>query len=439
MFIGSIDTNLRAIVNEMAYRWKGRKVYVGCSGNATVERIVWPHSPAELHGNDVSLYSCALGKHLAGEEVSVIVKDPEWDWLGDYLLPGIDTIATLLLCGEMFKYSGREELFHRRMVKAFIKDWKRMWAATREKVKAATDGVRLTSFFAGDVLEFCEKAPQDSVFISFPPTYENGYERLYRKLDSTFEWEPPSYSVFTEERYIQLFETMRTKEEWVTLRDHPVPELEVYLRGRVQTTPRAKPVYVYAGGGAARVVVPHQKVEPLPVKRLEGEMKGDLRLMRITAPQMNGLRSKYLSPKIAPATAAQNFAVLVGEEVIGAFSFTSPTLLGGFCDTYMMTDLAISPTIYRKLSKLVLAASLSKEAKALCEMQQNGRVRTVGTTAFTERASSQKYRGLYEKYSQKEGSINFIANAGRWTLKEGFEWWQRHHSQLKAMDEEAAE
>jgi Phage DNA Adenine Methylase-like domain 1 len=71
MFIGAINENLRAVVAEIAHRWKGAKVYVGCTGNATVERIVSQFGPAELHGNDVSLYSCVLGSHLAGIKVEV--------------------------------------------------------------------------------------------------------------------------------------------------------------------------------------------------------------------------------------------------------------------------------------------------------------------------------------------------------------------------------
>ena len=31
---------------------------------------------------------------------------------------------------------------------------------------------------------------------AFPPTYKNGYERLYRFVDDSTEWERPSYDIW---------------------------------------------------------------------------------------------------------------------------------------------------------------------------------------------------------------------------------------------------
>ena len=39
-FVGAINADLRAVLAELAPRWRDRKVYVGCSGNFTVERIL---------------------------------------------------------------------------------------------------------------------------------------------------------------------------------------------------------------------------------------------------------------------------------------------------------------------------------------------------------------------------------------------------------------
>jgi hypothetical protein len=432
MFIGAINENLRAVVAEIAHRWKGANVYVGCTGNATVERIVSQFAPSELHGNDVSLYSCVLGSHLAGNDIEVRVQRPDWEWLTQYLTGGVGTIATLLLCMEMFQSADRQEVYHLRMIKAYQKQWPDLMQKTIEKVTAALDGIVLKSFFAGDVVDFCAMAPEDCVFACFPPTYNKGYERLYKKVDEIFAWDQPSYAMFDDNRYIELIETMKTKREWLTMRDCVVPELEGHLRCKMQTSALSRPVYVYSGGNAAaRVVGPVQKIEPVLVNRLTAIASGALKIAPITSPQMNGLRSQYLAPTIKPAAAQQNFAVLVGE-VAGAFSFTPPPAYGSFCDVYMMTDLAIRPSIYKRLSKLVLAACLSTEARALCEMQQNRRIESIGTTAFTNKPVSQKYRGLFKLHLRKEGMLNYIAAPGRWSLEEGFEFWKKNHGQTKS-------
>ncbi len=66
MFIGSINRYMRAAVEAAAQGWRGRPVYVACSGNFTVERILACHGVGAIHSNDVSIYSCAPGRHLAG-------------------------------------------------------------------------------------------------------------------------------------------------------------------------------------------------------------------------------------------------------------------------------------------------------------------------------------------------------------------------------------
>jgi hypothetical protein len=88
-----------------------------------------------------------------------------------------------------------------------------------------------------------------------------------------------------------------------------------------------------------------------------------------------------------------------------------------------MTDFAIRPSIYPRLSKLILTCMLSHEAKALMEQAVGKRVLNVGTTAFTDNSTSMKYRGLLEVYNRKEGAVNYIGKTGRWTLAKGLEQW----------------
>ena len=106
MFIGSINRYMRCVLESAAGQWKGLPVYVACSGNFTVERILAGCGVAEIHSNDVSIYSCALGWHLANTPRRFVIKAQDYSWLGPYLDPGPATIATLLLAGEMLKVGG---------------------------------------------------------------------------------------------------------------------------------------------------------------------------------------------------------------------------------------------------------------------------------------------------------------------------------------------
>ena len=671
MFIGSINQDLRAILNEMAPNWTDRPVYVGCSGNFTVERILAKAGVKEIHGNDVSLYSCALGWYLTGRNTGVNIKVPEYNWLAKYMTNGIGVIATLMLCGEMFKYVDRPEPFHRRMFKAYKDRFDGMHSETAKKVAKALEEVRLESFYAGDVINFMLDAPQDCVAVSFPPTYclaphhriltadlrwvpcgnlkegdrilafdempkdgnrcrrwrfatvtrsqpeqkecvrvilENGdyivcttdhpwlsnrhknygpcvlkplstwdtatsydagwlagifdgegslslanrakpghevlamnfiqklgavadrasellkgsgldfsirqrpggtlafeihggvpsvmrtlgtlrpvrllekwlqleierlsvrtqqqarikvlavetvgiqevqsiststgtyvgegylmhntggYERIYKKFDEVFEWERPDYVIFDDQRF-ELFTTILTsKKTWVTLRDKPVERFKDNLRGVVQTGLRSKPVYIYAGEGKTRLTQARQKTEPVNIKRLEGEITGPLSLIKLTIGQMNTLRSEYLATGIVPAAPQISLGVVAGDRLIGATGF-SAAKYGDINDVYMMSDFAVPQKVYKRLSKLVLIAAASKEVQAILQQAFNRKVKDIYTTAFTDKAVSMKYRGIFEVYNRKDGFINYVSEAGRWTLAEGLETWKKKHSQ----------
>ena len=428
MFIGAINSQLRSILAGFR-EFQDRPVYVGCSGNFTVERVLASKGVKELHSNDVSLYSCAVGSYLVGHPIDIGIADDELSWMGRYLEPGPPAIATLLLCSEMLKHYQRLEPYHRRMWKAYRDSFDSMHEGTLAKVEKALDGLSISSFWAGDVVEFVAQAPEAAVVVCFPPTYKGGYERLYKVMDSVFAWDAPAYATFDEDRFVELAEMVKARPVWMTLRDQPEPVLDGYLTGVVQTGLRSKPVYVYSSEHDTTLAMPRQTIEAIPLPRLEDEVDGGLSLVRMSQGQLNQLRSEYLSLAITPSSAQVSVGVKVGDHLIGALAFSRSNFFGEWCDAYMLTDLAVRPTIYRRLAKLVLAAALSTEMKAVLEQSLNMPVASLGTTAFTDRPVSMKYRGLFDLYSKKEGALNYQAHAGRWNLAEGFEWWRKNHSQ----------
>jgi hypothetical protein len=422
MFTGAINADLRSIVGEWGRKWAGRDVYVPCSGNFTIERILRSVGVDRLHGNDVSLYSCVVGGHLSGKEVSVHVKDERYSWIEDYLSPGIDTISALLLCTKYFQFVERSAVYYRRMSEAYEREWERLHKATVERVSNALEGHCLESFFAGDAFDFLESVPENGVVISFPPTYAGGYERLYKKIDSVFEWESPKYVVFDGQRFNDFVERVMGRESWMISRDEEIPGMEEFLAGRVQTGQRSKAVFVYAGDkGSPRLSLPRQKIEPFPCRRLSGDIAGPMTLAEMTQGQFNMIRSEYLSVKIIPSSAKVRLAVLCGGVLVGCMAFDRESFYPS--GAYMMTDFAIRPTKYKRLSKLVLAAAISSETREYLEQSFGCRIDRIVTTAFTDNAVSMKYRGLFDVMNRKEGLVNYVAPAAKWSLGEGFSWW----------------
>lgn len=439
MFTGAINQDSRAILYEMAKEWKDKTIYVGCSGNFTIERVLNKAGITDIHSNDISLYSSVLGHIAIGSELEVVIKDPDYLWLEEYMKTPTELVATLLICMQMFQSEGRQEAYHKRMYNEYMRTFDRLHKETVERIGPELDDIESRSYFAGDVIKFFQEAPEDVVAVSFPPTYAKGYEKLYEKIDQVFGWDDPEYDIFDDDSFDRLVDVMTSKKHWFISKDEEIPKLEDYLVGKSKMGLRSKAVYFYSNFDMTKLSLSRQKTAHLNVARInerdEITADSEVKLFKINQHQMNLLRSEYLSVKILPAPANLNLGIAVDNKLIGAIAF-APSKYGSGekPGVYMMTDFAINTSNYLRLSKLVLAMTLTKELKSFLESELKQRVETISTTAFTDKNVSMKYRGLYEVHNRGEGMINYEADAGKWDIKGGLEWWLKKHSKKQIND-----
>ena len=427
MFIGSINRHMRCVLEQAAVAWRGLPVYVACSGNFTVERILAKAGVHEIHSNDVSIYSCALGWHLAGEVVQYRIADPEFTWLEDYLQPGIPTIATLLLTGEMLKVGG-ENAYAQRIRNEYRRTWPELHKTSVARITKALSAFKVASYFAGDCRRFlAEVDPRGAVCVSFPPTYEGGYERLYKKLEAIFDWPRAAYELFSPEDFDQFSQTVRSFKHWMISSDQPQVELAHQHVATVQTSLLSKPVFMYADKAPHRLATAAQNLGRNPWAPRNDQVVEPIQVVKIEGKVMNSIRSMYLNPKIMPAMPTRCYAVLSDKRIIGAFGVSLPN--GPLpCDIYLMADFAVRPSPHKRLSKLILACLMSTQVQTDLEQWLCSRIKVIGTTAFTDKPMSMKYRGMFDVHSRAEGRVNYLGKAGRWSLAEGFQWWSKTHS-----------
>jgi hypothetical protein len=98
-----------------------------------------------------------------------------------------------------------------------------------------------------------------------------------------------------------------------------------------------------------------------------------------------------------------------------------------------MYDMPVSTETVPKGSKLNLYAVLSEEVRKLVREKFLCEIHTIVTTAFSRKPASMKYRGLFDVLSRKETStgysINYVSQAGQWSLKDGLiRWYDKHGS-----------
>ncbi|MEV0281792.1 hypothetical protein AB0I22_36150 [Streptomyces sp. NPDC050610] len=176
---------------------------------------------------------------------------------------------------------------------------------------------------------------------------------------------------------------------WLTASNHDVPELRRHLRGVIKATPRAAPFYVYASAAPTRVVTPRQPIEPVTAPRLRAgeELLGPLRLSMLKPGQFNALRSRYLNPRIAPGAANLAVAVKDGNgKILGVFAMAPSSFTPD--EAYLLSDFAVAPTDYPRLSKLIVLAAPPARRRGCCA---SGRSRDASAPCPRRRSATTRF------------------------------------------------
>ncbi|WP_407286468.1 hypothetical protein [Streptomyces sp. BP-8] len=433
MFQGTIPGPMRAIVRETASSWPRGPVYVPCCGNFTIERTLAGMGFA-LHSSDVSIYTTAVGWWLTKQPVGIHLRDESKDqlhWLADSLDDGVGTVATMMLGTRFLASVGREGLWHERVVRSYRDQWKAKFAETVERLNGSD--IELASYTVEDVRSWLQKVPRDAPVCSFPPFYGGGYEKLYEPLNAHFTWDAPEYEPLSDADVVDVLGAITDRPYWLTASNHDVPKLHQYLRGVIKATPRAAPFYVYASEAPTRIVAPRQPIEPVKAPRLRRgeEIAGPLKLALLKPGEFNALRSRYLNPRIAPGAANLAIALKDGNgKVLGVFAMSPSSYTPD--EAYLLSDFAVTPTDYPRLSKLIVLAATSSETRLLCQRAFSRRIRAVSTTAFSNNPVSMKYRGLLQLTkrgpSNEDGwkfQLQYQGAMGEHTLTEALETWAK--------------
>ncbi|WOX11411.1 hypothetical protein [Streptomyces sp. N50] len=449
MFHGSIPADLRAIIHEHTATWAGQSedIYVGCSGNFTIERVL--HDAGfRLHGCDVQLYSSAIGWYLAGRELPITIRPEsygELDWLAPYMDGRASTLAVVMLGSRFFQWIGRgAHPYYGRMLRAYQQQFPELHAKTVAKIEALP--LRLASYAAMDVNQWlAEQVPPEAPVVAFPPFFAGDYESQFAALDKHLDWPAPEYPTLDDAAKETLIERITDRPHWVLGLHFDVDELAGQLRGQVQTANRGVPINVYSSVARSRIVRPNQRLEMVKAPRLTpGQRLGEqLTLAPLTMGQFATLRSQYMNHNIRPGTPTMALAVLVDGVVAGAFAYATPKYDPH--NVYLLSDFPVAPTSYGRLAKLVLYAALSTEAQFLAQRAMNTRLTRLNTTAFTQRPVSMKYRGLLRLNSRKDSAdpayryqLDYGSQLGRWSLADGFAQWRSKHGRADGLKAEGS-
>ena len=450
MFKGTIPQPVQQMMKEAVKGWETDTVYVGCAGNFTVERVLFEAGIEHVHSNDVTIYSSMIGRLFSGVDLDVEPLPLLYEvfpFVAGYCDNPTDTVATMLLLTGILDAVDRKtgslktSPYYARLARGLGAQFETLHKDTLTKLESRH--LALNSYTAADVTEWVRTIPPDAGFVCYPPFYgASGYEAQFGKLENYFSWEKPTYADFNADGVLEQFlADAVNRKYWLFFSKFVWPRYQDRIRGFAKTRSRAVPIYLYASHSPLRIVGPpgYKPARPLPLMR-PGDRLGDtLSLAIVKIQEFDFLRAKFLDPAIVTARPKgfSSVVVLSNGRIVGVFAwYLAPRarhLNATLPPVYQFSDFAVAPTDYQLLSKLVLYASVSREAKLLAERLTNQRIKEVVTTAFSKNPTSMKYRGVFTMYSREElpeddphnFQINYTSPMGRWSLQEGFELWKQ--------------
>ncbi len=447
-FIGSINAKLRQFFATHAKLLDGRDCYIGCSGNFSIEQILTRHAPnARLYSNDVSLYSCVLGNALVGRLMKLQVVNEELRWLQPYLDNALNLatspfpVAALLLMMEMLKYEKKNSVYAVRMWEYYQAHWNELFAKTLSKVLKAMEHIKIAEYTAIDVYDYFDtsltpRLPGEGqgVRVGFLPTYEGGYERLFKRLEESIAWDKPKYEMLTTERREETVRRM-TRGDYVLYDDKERPELPCVARMDLFGK---KSVFIYSNLPFPKGIIRRRlrETDPkLPILAPDENIPdgADIRLREVPQDIIDHYRAMWLAKSIEPGSGGPCYLAMVDGKVLGCLIFQAYSKKKGEVGSiYLLSDFVRPAPKERRLAKLLLMVSLCADTRRVLEEKLLSRLTCILTTAFTPAKQSMKYRGIYKLVKRSpEGAekpfLNYQGEFSDMTFKEVVSIWKKKH------------
>lgn len=424
MFIGSIPKKL--ITQILGNIHLKDRVYIGCSGSFRTEHAIKNQMPdKQVFGNDVSLLSCSVGKLLTGQSLDVSFTgrlEPLNAMRGD----AVANTATVCLAITLARFKGNNQYSkaHFAHILNNLADYHRI---EREKLLKYIDGFTIDGFHAGDFHDQINAAREnDGTVIMFAPTYKGGYENLYKFVTACTTWPAPTYGLWDPEDTESLIHSLLDENlSFAIVSDRRMETIEP----RIMFTGSNKPIYMYANDARSSLRRDAMKSQPFRYRLINASAITENSVVEIallSTHQLNFLKNIYLAKGINHKAGMMNFGVLIDGMLVGAFIFSMAQFGDKIHNIYMLSD--FSTTRLRKISKLIPMLATSRDVIEHVNKRYIIDIKSVYTTAFTDKPISMKYRGVFTLAKRGEGFLNYSSAVREQSPQEIFQTWYRKYA-----------
>lgn len=431
MFTGTTPPEVKLLLQELMKDVDKKDVFIGCSGNYTTDKVM-AGMGYNVHSNDVSLYSKLIADVLLGTDTKVKVVNPELRNVFDtWEETKYKKLIEVMFAMRVSNFHLRKNDYQEEMFNAFIEQSNIYYHNTIDKLEKGALNFDIKDFFYGDFLDFLKRKKGHGVGISFPPTYKAGYEKLFKYVDDSFEYEHAPYNIFDPKEGGVIFENLLRSDENIIYSDKEWDNIEEFLSGKIKLGANKHPVYIYSSIKRDNhyYIERDKNVKPSHIHILPVDYaftpESNISVSLCLVNDVNYYKAFYMANKVNYTTGGDLGLAFMADGMAFGFSSFSKQL-STLEQIFMQSDFVVNSNTER-LSKLLIMLTKSHDVRKLIARKMGNYYDGVKTTVYTKSPISMKYRGVFDLERRDEGKLMYTANFTDNSLKDLYTLWLKKY------------
>jgi len=348
-----------------------------------------------------------LYKAIRGEITSLTFND-EYAFLNIKSDKPSEIVAILMLFNAIKKHQKSDDIYHRSLYMDFVNRLDYYHKKYSEKYQRLVDNLAakdIEVIYSGDLADAIIDSSEKDLIIyqsEFHSSLRAASNALIRCIPEDFGAQERTLT-----RYAEIDEE---QVNYIAISQHQ-------FMGRKKVLKDNRTALYSNIADPGDNVFSSRPISPLKYRRLPDDYeltdKSRLLFIRASMSEIDYLRMFYLKKDIMLGSAPFCYLWFLDEYVIGACmcDFMKTSKFG--VDKIQLKSDFVIDSPFQKLSKLLLMGTLSTEFKDELDIRFKGDVQRIGTSVFTDKPVSMKYRGVYDLDERVTGKLYYSQQAGK--------------------------
>lgn len=438
MFQGTTAPEMRIVIQDILERQKAncKDVFCACSGNFTIDKMVFAMG-FNVYSNDVSLYSRLIADYVIGrDETPITIKDARFE----KVFANWEELPLKKLCMVMYMMHIAQLLpqkneYQIEMLDIFMQkeQAEKFYRSTLNKLNKGGLNFKIKDFYFGDFTDFLKEKRGHGIGITYPPTYKGGYEKIFKAVEDTFDYEHADYNLFDPKEADNLYFELLKKDKNIICTDREFEVLSEFETAKIVLGQGKKPVFVYSSVEEKekkyfieRPQKPLQsKYKTAPIDYVFDE-NTKISVKVVPKEDVNYFKGFYMSNKVDYTDGGDLALMFFADGLAFGFSSFSKYTSRKMGELLGLSDFVVNSHT-KRLSKLLIMLELSHDVRMMIARATLEYYDCIKTPVYTQKPVSMKYRGVFKLKEREAGKLTYVGYFNDLSINETYKKWLKNN------------